>query len=135
MAKLEFPIDKIMSVTDARNNFSKIVEEIEGDPEGKYLLTKGGTPSVVIINVDHLEKLIGEKPVRIEKKVEKSEPPQPPETSVETPSQTPVAETPPTQPVQTNQPSPPSPQQPPANRSDEHTLPYTTPTRPEDPSK
>jgi len=57
MSKLEFSIDKIMSVTDARNNFNKIVEEVEKDPQGRYLLTKGGNPSVVVVNVDYLEKL------------------------------------------------------------------------------
>jgi prevent-host-death family protein len=149
MSKLEFPIDKIMSVTDARNNFNKIVEEVEKDPEGKYLLTKGGNPSVVIINADHLEKLIGEKPTTTQtaKKVEEKSIPKPtPETSPmqqtakiiedkEIPEQTP--ETPPTaanQPTQNPQTPPPSGQTP-ANRPEEHTNPYAQSTQPGDPPK
>jgi prevent-host-death family protein len=53
-----------MSVTDARNNFNKIVEEVEKDPQGRYLLTKGGNPSVVVVNVDYLEKLTGGESIK-----------------------------------------------------------------------
>jgi prevent-host-death family protein len=52
---LEVQIDRIISVTDARNNFNKIVEDVErGD---MYVLTKGGTPTVAIVSVSELEKL------------------------------------------------------------------------------
>jgi|GEM_PF-5531637 len=82
MSELEFPIDKIMSVTDARNNFNKIVEEVEKDPQGRYLLTKGGNPSVVVVNVDYLEKLIGGEPIKA-----------PPEKPEEQPKPAPAEET------------------------------------------
>jgi len=144
MAKLEFPIDKIMSVTDARNNFNKIVEEVEGNPEGKYLLTKGGNPSVVIINADHLEKLIGEKPKTQqpaktidEKTIPEPTPPTPPAPQQtgkiiedkEVPEPTPTA-----QPTQNLQPTPPSGQTP-VNRPGEQTIPYAPSTQPENNSK
>lgn len=56
---LEVPIDRIMSVTDARNNFNKIVEDVENGE--MYVLTKGGSPSVALISIQELEKLTGNK--------------------------------------------------------------------------
>jgi prevent-host-death family protein len=91
MSKLEFSIDKIMSVTDARNNFNKIVEEVEKDPQGRYLLTKGGNPSVVVVNVDYLEKLTGGEPIKA-----------PPEKPEEQPKLAPVEETKPLPQQETN---------------------------------
>jgi prevent-host-death family protein len=91
MSKLEFSIDKIMSVTDARNNFNKIVEEVEKDPQGRYLLTKGGNPSVVVVNVDYLEKLTDGESIKA-----------PPEKPEEQPKRAPAEETKPLPQQETN---------------------------------
>lgn len=58
---LEVPIDKILSITDARNSFNKIVEDVENDSDGIYILTKGGSPVVALINIMYLENLSGDK--------------------------------------------------------------------------
>ena len=129
MPKLEFPIGKIMSVTDARNNFNKIVEEVEEDPEGKYLLTKGGSPSVVMVNANYLEKLTGEKTVTIEVKKGRELPQQAPPTSEKntTPSNAEGTSQPP--------PSTPTVQQPPKTQTDQQNTAYQPPTQPSDPLK
>ncbi|OGD66000.1 hypothetical protein A3F08_01035 [Candidatus Berkelbacteria bacterium RIFCSPHIGHO2_12_FULL_36_9] len=52
---LQVPIDKILPVTDARTNISKLVDDVEkGDI---YVLTRGGKPAVVVCPVDYIKKL------------------------------------------------------------------------------
>lgn len=109
MAKLEFSLDKIMSVTDARNNFNKIVEGIEKDPEGKFLLTKGGKPSVAMVNSNFLEKLMGASNVKIEGK-EQSSQPQPESIPSENTPPLKLAQDSPAQPAPTVSPTPLQPQ-------------------------
>ena len=55
---LQVDIEKIIPVTEARDMFNKIVDEVEGTEE-MYVLTKNGKPSAVIVGVNHLEKLTG----------------------------------------------------------------------------
>jgi hypothetical protein len=117
MAKLEFPLDKIKSVTEARNSFNSIVEKIENDPQGKFLLTKGGKPSVVLVNAEYLEKLIGEKPVSSQE----------PEQKIAAPPPLPAVETPNPDPTQTP-PSPPQTAQSPTSGEQEKTLPPQYPS-------
>ena len=72
---LEVDIDKILPVTEARDSFNKIVDEVEGSDE-IYVLTKNGKPSVVVVGVNHLEKLTGitadELTSIVEKKADKT---------------------------------------------------------------
>jgi hypothetical protein len=63
MAEITVPIDKIVPLTDARDNFSRIVTDIESMPEGLYVLTKGGKPSIALISIRYLEQLMGNQPV------------------------------------------------------------------------
>lgn len=56
---LEVEINKILPLTEARDNFSKIVGEVEGGE--LYVLTKNGKPAVAIINVAKLEKMTGQR--------------------------------------------------------------------------
>jgi hypothetical protein len=104
MAKLEFPLDKI-----------KIVENIEKDPQGKFLLTKGGKPSVVLVNAGYLEKLIGEKPVSVEE----------PRQQTAAPSPLPAQSTPTQNPTQAgpSAPTTPTTPQPPMSGEQEKTIP------------
>lgn len=55
---LKVDVDKIVPVTDARDNFNKIIEEVDSSDE-MYVLTKNGTPVAVVVGVNHLEKLTG----------------------------------------------------------------------------
>jgi prevent-host-death family protein len=55
---LEVDIDKILPVTEARDSFNKIVDEVEGT-DHLYVLTKNGKPAAVVVGVNHLEKLTG----------------------------------------------------------------------------
>jgi prevent-host-death family protein len=55
---LEVKIDKILPVTEARDNFNKLVDEVESSDE-MYVLTKNGKPCGVLVGVHHLEKLTG----------------------------------------------------------------------------
>jgi prevent-host-death family protein len=55
---LSVDIEKIIPVTEARDMFNKIVDEVEGTDE-MYVLTKNGKPSAVLVGVNHLEKLTG----------------------------------------------------------------------------
>ena len=41
---LEVDIDKLLPVTEARDNFNKIIDEVEGS-DLMYVLTKNGKPS------------------------------------------------------------------------------------------
>lgn len=67
---LEVDIDKILPVTEARDNFNKIIDEVEGT-EAMYVLTKNGKPSAVIVGVNHLEKLTGKTADELTSIVEK----------------------------------------------------------------
>lgn len=54
---LQVPVDKIIPLTEMRDKFSKIVADLEtGTP--LYILTKNGKPSVAILSVGELQKLI-----------------------------------------------------------------------------
>ena len=55
---LEVKIENIIPVTEARDSFNKIVDEVEGSDQ-LYVLTKNGKPAAVIVGVHHLEKLTG----------------------------------------------------------------------------
>lgn len=52
---LKVPIDKIMPVTDARANISRLVDEVVAGEV--YVLTRGGRPAVVVAPVEYIEKL------------------------------------------------------------------------------
>ena len=67
---LEVDIDKILPVTEARDNFNKIVDEVEGT-DHMYVLTKNGKPSAVVVGVNHLEKLTGKTADELTSIVEK----------------------------------------------------------------
>ncbi|MBI3495333.1 type II toxin-antitoxin system Phd/YefM family antitoxin [Candidatus Berkelbacteria bacterium] len=57
---LQVPIDKILPLTEMRDTFSKIVSDLEtGTP--LYILTKNGKPSVAVLSVGQLQKLINQK--------------------------------------------------------------------------
>ena len=56
---LEVNIEKIVPVTEARDMFNKIVDEVEGTDD-LYVLTKNGKPAAVVVGVNHLEKLTGQ---------------------------------------------------------------------------
>jgi len=52
---LQVPIDKILPVTEARANISKLVDDVEkGDI---YVLTRGGKPVVVVASVEYIKSL------------------------------------------------------------------------------
>jgi len=67
---LEVDIDKILPVTEARDNFNKIIDEVEGT-DHMYVLTKNGKPSAVVVGVNHLEKLTGKTADELTSIVEK----------------------------------------------------------------
>ena len=56
---ISVPIDRIVPLTDARDNFSRLVSDIESAQEGMYVLTKGGKPTIALVNISYLEELIG----------------------------------------------------------------------------
>jgi len=55
---LKVDIDKIIPLTDARNDLNRIADEVNGS-DSLYVLTKNGTPIAVVVGVNHLEKLTG----------------------------------------------------------------------------
>lgn len=67
---LEVDIDKILPVTEARDSFNKIVDEVEGS-DHMYVLTKNGKPAAVVVGVNHLEKLTGKTNEELTSIVEK----------------------------------------------------------------
>jgi len=67
---LEVDIDKILPVTEARDSFNKIVDEVEGTNH-MYVLTKNGKPTAVVVGVNHLEKLTGKTTDELTTMVEK----------------------------------------------------------------
>ena len=68
---MQVDIERIVPVTDARDNFNKIIDEVEGT-DHLYVLTKNGKPSAVVVGVNHLEKLTGDTHHALAKKVEES---------------------------------------------------------------
>lgn len=66
---MQVDIEKIIPVTEARDSFNKIVDEVEGSDE-LYVLTKNGKPAAVVVGVNHLEKLTGESEMEVMAKVE-----------------------------------------------------------------
>lgn len=55
---LEVKIEKILPITEARDSFNKLIDEVEGTDE-LYVFTKNGKPAAVLVGVHHLEKLTG----------------------------------------------------------------------------
>ena len=65
---LQIPIDKILTVTEARANISKLVDDVEhGD---LYVLTRKGRPAAVISSVEYIMKLtqVHDSPITGKKK-------------------------------------------------------------------
>lgn len=56
---LQVNIEKIIPVTEARDMFNRIIDDVEGTNE-LYVLTKNGKPAAVVVGVNHLEKLTGD---------------------------------------------------------------------------
>lgn len=56
---LEVDINKIIPVTEARDNFNKLVEEVTAS-DSLFVLTTNGKPTAVLVGVHHLEKLTGQ---------------------------------------------------------------------------
>jgi len=54
---LKVNLENIIPLTEARDHFSQIVNEVQKDK--LYVLTKGGKPAVAIIDVKYLETLTG----------------------------------------------------------------------------
>jgi len=54
---LKVSLENIIPLTEARDHFSQIVNEVQKDK--LYVLTKGGKPAVAIIDVKYLETLTG----------------------------------------------------------------------------
>ena len=67
---LDVDIDKILPLTEARDNFNKIVDDVEGTDQ-MYVLTKNGKPAAVVVGVNHLEKLTGKSSGELSQIVEK----------------------------------------------------------------
>jgi len=65
---MQVDIEKIIPVTEARDKFNKVVDEVEGSDE-IYVFTKNGKPASVMVGVNHLEKLTGETHGDIEAKI------------------------------------------------------------------
>ena len=58
---ISVPIDRIVPLTDARDNFSRLISDIETLSDGLYVLTKGGKPAIALINIKYLEEIMGNK--------------------------------------------------------------------------
>lgn len=55
--QLKVSLENIIPLTEARDHFSQIVNEVQKDK--LYVLTKGGKPAVAIIDVKYLEHITG----------------------------------------------------------------------------
>lgn len=53
---MNLPNDKIIPISEARSNLSKLVNLAKGDKF--FLLTKGGKPQVALVDIDYLERLL-----------------------------------------------------------------------------
>lgn len=58
---ISVPIDRIVPLTDARDNFSRLVVDVESTDEGLYVLTKGGKPAIALVNIKYLEEIMAGK--------------------------------------------------------------------------
>ncbi len=87
---LNVPIDRIVPLTDARDNFSRIVADIEQQTDGMYVLTKGGKPAIALVNIEFLNKLMGGKDLTVAPAPKVA----PPKLNVSTPPATPKIEPP-----------------------------------------
>ena len=54
---LRVSLENIIPLTEARDHFSQIVNEVQKDK--LYVLTKGGKPAVAIVDVKYLEAITG----------------------------------------------------------------------------
>lgn len=70
---LSVDIEKIIPVTEARDMFNKIIDEVEGS-DALYVLTKNGKPAAVVAGINHLEKLTGETDTDVMAKVDQAAP-------------------------------------------------------------
>lgn len=68
---LEVNIEKIVPVTEGRDMFNKIVDDVEGTNE-LWVLTKNGKPTAVVVGVNHLEKLTGQAHGEVVSKIEEA---------------------------------------------------------------
>lgn len=68
---LSVDIEKIIPVTEARDMFNKIIDEVEGS-DALYVLTKNGKPAAVVAGINHLEKLTGETDTEVMSKVDQA---------------------------------------------------------------
>jgi len=73
---MQVDIEKIIPVTEARDKFNKVVDEVEGS-DHIYVFTKNGKPASVMVGVNHLEKLTGETHGDIEAKIAEAPGPDP----------------------------------------------------------
>lgn len=55
--QLKVSLENIIPLTEARDHFSQIVNEVQKDK--LYVLTKGGKPAVAIVDVKYLEAITG----------------------------------------------------------------------------
>jgi prevent-host-death family protein len=53
---LKIALDRIVSVTEARNRLSELVDEATSD--AFWVLTKGGKPRVALVDVAYLDELV-----------------------------------------------------------------------------
>jgi hypothetical protein len=61
MSNLKVSIDHILSITEAKTGFNNLIEKIESDTEGVFILTKGGSPAAALVNIPYLERLLGKQ--------------------------------------------------------------------------
>lgn len=66
---LEVKIENIIPVTEARDSFNQLVDNVEGSDD-MFVLTKNGKPSAILVGVQHLEKLTGTSHEELLKEVE-----------------------------------------------------------------
>lgn len=135
---LQVDIEKIMPVTEARDKFNQLIDDVE-DSDNLYVLTKNGKPCAVMVGVNHLEKLTGENQTDVVAKMgevktedsgdEKAEP-------FEMPANDTVANEPatpaPSEPMtpQTDEPAIPPADEPITATPNEPVVPHTEPTKP-----
>ncbi|MCL5406935.1 MAG: type II toxin-antitoxin system prevent-host-death family antitoxin [Patescibacteria group bacterium] len=103
---LKVSLENIIPLTEARDHFSQIVNEVQKDK--LYVLTKGGKPAVAIVDVKYLEHITGgeAKVENVKEEIKKAPekvglPPMVEHSKPVTPNPTP--------PIQTTPPPPPKP--------------------------
>lgn len=55
---LEVNIDKILPITEVRDKFNDIIDQVEKGDD-LFVVTKNGKPAAIVVGVHHLEKLTG----------------------------------------------------------------------------